>query len=267
MIKSIVPSIFIGLPIQLNSLKLENDYIHSIKDFFQKIKSPNAIIILTPFWQTSNMVHITANDMPGNFNLSNGLNLSKYQQWDPNQLANEIKELLEDNKINSFLDYEYKIDPNVLSLLSIIYPEMHIPIIQLSLPIPREPQTLLDIGHALASLRKREVLLIGMGNIVHNLHEMASDMHILVKEWALEFDSWIRMKIIEFDKDSIRDYRRFGPFADKAIPNPEYFDPFLFIYGTLHGNDELTDIYSGFQHGTLSLRSIAFSLPEYFRSN
>ena len=264
MIKQTTPSVFIGLPLQLSSVELDTDYNIVVKNFFQKIIRPSAIILVSPFWQTTKVIHITANDKTklSITNPTTGPNLNKHLLIDSNYLANQVKELLEEGHINTCLDYAHEIEPNSLAILLRIYPDMDIPIVQVSLPLPRTPQIVLEIGRILASLRKRNILLLGIGNIVHNTYEKCSEINAQIKAWALEFDAWVRMKLTEFDRDSLSDYKRFGPASDKAVPEPEYYDPFLFIYGTLQGNDEILDIYSGFQYGTLSLRSVAFGLPE-----
>jgi 4,5-DOPA dioxygenase extradiol len=138
------------------------------------------------------------------------------------------------------------------------FPDAVIPIVQVSLPSPSRPETLLAMGKALAPLRLENVLLVGSGGIVHNLARLQDDTPDNIADpWASEFDTWVREQAGKMDTGALVDYQRLAPHAAAAVPTPEHYDPLLFVMGTALPSDSVIDVYEGFRYGSLSLRSFA----------
>ncbi len=131
-------------------------------------------------------------------------------------------------------------------------------VLQLSLPETSDPARLIALGQALAPLRSEDVLLVGTGGIVHNLARIEMDTADDVAEpWAAEFDRWVADRTAALDTAALSGYRPVAPYAAEAVPTSEHYDPLLVTMGTALVNDSVMDIYTGFRHGTLSLRSFA----------
>jgi 4,5-DOPA dioxygenase extradiol len=109
-------------------------------------------------------------------------------------------------------------------------------------------------------LRSEHILLVATGGIVHNLARLQPDMDTPFPEpWAAEFDGWVREKVGALDAEALAGYAGLAPHAHAAVPTTEHFDPLLFTVGTALPGDVVYDIYDGFRHGTLSMRSFALT--------
>jgi len=168
--------------------------------------------------------------------------------------------MLERAGIEARLDPDRGLDHGVWVPLSLAFPEAIVPVVQISLPKPSTPAALIAMGRALAPLRHEHILLLATGGIVHNLARLrASEETPYPDPWAAEFDAWVREKVGALDTDALADYVRLGPHANAAVPTSEHFDPLLFTAGTALPGDVVHDIYEGFRHGSLSMRSFALT--------
>jgi 4,5-DOPA dioxygenase extradiol len=131
-----------------------------------------------------------------------------------------------------------------------------VPVVQVSLPVPRTPGVVLAMGTALAPLRERGILLMGSGGVVHNLRRLeADDGH--VTPWAAGFDTWVAERLEASDVEGLLRYAAAAPDARLAVPTSEHFDPLFFVLGCRTDGDRLESVFTGFRYGTLSLRSFA----------
>ncbi|MBI5366087.1 MAG: dioxygenase, partial [Planctomycetes bacterium] len=122
--------------------------------------------------------------------------------------------------------------------------------------VPRNAAEILTLGQALAPLRRRGVLLVGSGGVVHNLGRLHWDDRVApVDPWAHRFDEWIRGRLEQMDLGGISEYRAVAPEAKLAVPTSEHFDPIFFVLGAASAADHVVDVYEGFRHGNLSMRT------------
>lgn len=144
--------------------------------------------------------------------------------------------------------------------ISLAFPSARVPIVQVSLPLPAEPEEIVALGRALAPLRERNILLVGTGGIVHNLHRLrfSGETHV-GDPWALAFDEWVREHVNRMDLEALCDFRRRAPHALECVPTPEHFEPLLFVLGAAGPGDRVHHLYEGFRHGSLSMRSLALA--------
>lgn len=175
-------------------------------------------------------------------------------------LSDLVLEVLADAGIEAVADPRRGFDHGIWVPLSLMFPSGRVPIVQVSLPAPASPADLLGLGRALAPLRLRNVMLVGSGGIVHNLHRLTfTEEHQQADPWALAFDEWVRRRLGPIDLDALCDYRRLAPHALESVPTPEHFEPLLFVMGTKAQGDRVLDVYEGFRHGSLSMRSFALA--------
>jgi 4,5-DOPA dioxygenase extradiol len=142
--------------------------------------------------------------------------------------------------------------------LSLMFSSGRVPIVQVSLPAPAEPADIIELGRALAPLRSRNILLVGSGTVVHNLHRLRFLAERQEPEpWALGFDGWVRDRVATLDIEALCEYRRRAPHALESAPTPEHFEPLLFVLGSSSPGDRVVDVFEGFRYGSLSMRSFA----------
>ena len=151
---------------------------------------------------------------------------------------------------------DWGIDHGAWSVLKHMYPEANIPVIQLSIDITKPAEYHYELGKMLRFLRDQNVLVIGSGNIVHNLRIVDFD-HIdgTVISWAERFDNKVKKALLAGDHNVLINYRDL-PSYELAIPTPDHYLPLLYIAGMQEKGDAISFPYEGFQHATLSMRSV-----------
>lgn len=239
--------------------------------FGETIPRPEAIVIVSAHWEAPWPIRATAAARPPLLYDFGGFPRALYELQYPApgspSLAAEAVRLLSENGLAAVSDPRRGWDHGVWIPLRLLYPAADVPVVEVSLPIPRDPETVLRMGAALAPLRQRNVLLVGSGGIVHNLGLARLDRpEGPVDDWARQFDDWVRQRVERGEKGEIVRYRERAPHADLAVPASEHFDPLLFILGAAEETDSARELASGFQFSNVSLSSLAF-LPDGDRAS
>jgi 4,5-DOPA dioxygenase extradiol len=223
---------------------------------------PRALVVVSAHWQTRGEVRVTSAARPETIHDFGGFDPALYSisypaPGDP-ELAGRVVTMLLAAGITTRPDPTRGLDHGAWVPLRHIYPDADVPVVQVSLPFSASPRELWRIGQALAPLRHEGVLLIGSGGMVHNLGtvEMA-DEDAATPAWARELDLWFAARLGERDHARLLDYRGQAPHATLGVPTTEHLDPLFVALGAALPADALDTLFEGFQHGTLSLRSIA----------
>ncbi|MCY3411714.1 MAG: dioxygenase [Candidatus Heimdallarchaeota archaeon] len=261
-------SIFIGhgSPMKL----LERDaYFNDLALYSKNIDKPESILVVSAHWETRFPASITAAAQPGIIYDFYGFPKELYNQHynapgNPT-LSRKIQALLASTGVQVDLDYSRGLDHGAWIPLSLMYPEADIPVIQLSLPVPREPEQLYRIGKTLAPLRDEGVLLMGSGNITHNLplamrtaqRYNFDNSRIPVEDWALETDAWIADQLHERDYNSVLESRINAPNYTLAAPTAEHYDPLYFTLGAFRESEGVRTIHESIDLGSISMRSFS----------
>jgi 4,5-DOPA dioxygenase extradiol len=141
-----------------------------------------------------------------------------------------------------------------------MYPAAELPVVAVSLPVPRDPADLVAIGRALTPLRDEGILVAGSGGIVRNLRRIdPRPTGAPVPAWAQAFDTRVRERLEAGDAAALLDYARRELHAALAVPTTEHFDPLFVALGAAGDDRRVQDVYTGFRHGSLSLRTFALS--------
>lgn len=239
------------------------DYGDTLRRFAEGFPRPAAIVIVSAHWEAPGPIRVNAAARPSLIYDFGGFPPSLYELTYPAPgspaIAEEALTLLANAGLGAAREDRRGWDHGVWIPLRLLYPEADVPVVEVSLPVPRDPQEVLRMGAALAPLRRRGVLLLGSGGVVHNLRLARLDRENgPVDEWARAFDSWVRERIERRETADLAAYRALAPAADRAVPESEHFDPLLFAVGAAELADEPEEIASGFQYSNLSLASYAF---------
>ncbi len=173
-------------------------------------------------------------------------------------LAQKVQTLLSPTSVG--LDYEWGLDHGTWSVLCHVFPKAEIPVIQLSLD-ERQPASFhYELAKRLAPLRDQDVLMIGSGNLVHNLHTYAWGKHnVEPYDWAVRFEDKARQLLNSVDHEPLVDYESLGRDAILSVPTPDHYLPLLYILALRHENDRIDFPVEGFDGGSVSMLSVRFS--------
>jgi 4,5-DOPA dioxygenase extradiol len=224
----------------------------------------SAIVVISAHWQTPGGVRVTSSPRPGTVHDFGGFDRSlyaiSYQAPGAPALADEIAQFVASTGFDARPDPTRGLDHGVWVPLRWAFPKASVPVVQLSLPFPARPAELLRVGRALAPLRQRGVLVVGSGGIVHNLGTVKLDEDDApTPAWAQAFDAWVRDRLAALDLEALADYTGRAPHAALLVPTSEHLEPLLVVLGTAGAQDRVVTLFEGFQHGSLSLRSVALT--------
>jgi 4,5-DOPA dioxygenase extradiol len=184
----------------------------------------------------------------------------KYEPMGNPFLAQKVMQEFDNLSIPYQANVNHGLDHGTWIPLSIMYPEADIPTIQISVPRHQSPAFIMRMGEALSKFRDDEILLMGSGNIVHNLRMVQGIGQQVrdgpVDDWAAEFDEFIRYNLVNQKYDTIKNYREKGPSNHLAVPTTEHFNPLFFMMGATHPSDGIEFISEEFQYNNISMRSI-----------
>lgn len=255
---SLQPAVFIshGSPM----VALESDEYTDALAKFGAANRPSAVAVISAHWEAPGPIRVTSVDNPplvydfGGF--PDALYRVRYPAPGSPDLAAEIEDSLSASGHPATLDPSRGLDHGVWVPLLRLFPEANVPTVAISLPRPRSPEQLFEIGRSLAPLRHKGVMLVGSGGIVHNLRMLVRQKDAPTIDWAARFDDWVAERL-ERDPASLLRYHE-APHASWAVPTTEHFDPLFAILGASGADKPPSSIHTGFHHGSLSMRSFAF---------
>jgi 4,5-DOPA dioxygenase extradiol len=220
----------------------------------RKLPKPRAIVIVSAHWE-SNELLVSGNPHPETWHDFGGFPKALFDVQYPApgnpRLAAQLIDLLKAEGLPARIDSQRPFDHGVWVPLSLMYPQADIPVVQVSLPTRGGPALQTRVGHALASLRANDVLLIGSGSITHNLREL--DWHAgpeTVEPWAQVFRDWMIEKLAANDEAALHDYRKQAPNAVRNHPSDEHLLPLYFARGS---GGEFSVEHQGFTMGALGM--------------
>ncbi len=224
------------------------------------LPTPDAILVVSAHWEQT-PPHTGAEDtrelIYDFYGFPKALYALKYTAPGAPELAAEVRELLDGSGAGRAADRGW--DHGVWVPLLHLFPAAKTPVLQLSLPSGFAPQEIYALGHALAALRHRGVLIMASGVLVHNLRTIDYHEREPVPEWARNFDTWCARCLEEEDHQALMNFHRASPGFDQAHPTPEHFTPILVAAGAA-GVDHAPATFpvTGFEYGSLSRRCVQF---------
>ena len=221
---------------------------------------PRAVAVVSAHWTTDWVVGITNAERHRLIYDFGGFPEALYRLEYPApgelQISARAAALLDAAGFRARLDSVRGLDHGAWIPLRLAWPAADVPVVQIALPeVPAE--ALVRFGRALAPLRDEGVLLLASGGVVHNLSAVRFGDEGPADHWARAFDEWIADRLVARDEAALVRWRELAPYAELAAPTTEHFDPLLVAVGAGRPEDRLETVHQGFQHGNLSMRSIA----------
>jgi 4,5-DOPA dioxygenase extradiol len=254
-----MPVLFIGHGSPMNAIE-ENEFVSGWRNIGKTLPKPHAILCISAHWETRG-THITAMDKPTTIHDFGGFPRELFEvqypaPGDP-QLANETKNIIK--KTEAALDAGWGLDHGCWSVVRRLYPEADIPVIQMSLDYYQSPQYHYELAAELCPLREKGILIIGSGNIVHNLGLVAWDKLDepgFGYDWAIEASEKMKKYILSGDHKSLIDYKVQGRAFNLAIPTPDHFLPLLYSLALKEAGDSLEVFNDKAVAGSLTMTSL-----------
>lgn len=237
-----MPVLFVGHGSPMNALE-ENEFTEGFRKIALTIPCPTAILCISAHWETRG-THVTAMEKPPTIHDFGGFPRKLYEVRYPApgspELASEIKALSENTEIS--LNCAWGLDHGSWSVIKHMYPEAGVPVIQMSLDYMQTPSRHYEIMKELSFLREKGVLVIGSGNMVHNLglvawNRLGPDEYGY--DWAVEAGEKMKHYIVEGDHKQLVNYRCHGKAFELSIPTPEHYLPLLYVLALRRENDDV----------------------------
>ena len=252
-----LPALFFGHGNPMNALA-ENAYTASWKSLGLKTPRPKAILSISAHWFVPG-TGVTVSTAPRTIHDFGGFPRELYQvqypaPGDPD-LARRVQTLLQPLPVQ--LDNSWGLDHGTWSVLCHVYPQADIPVVQLSIDEGKPAAFHFDVGRKLAPLRDEGILIVGSGNLVHNLHAYAWGRHAPDPyDWAIRFEDRARELMLAGDTKPLIDYETLGREALLSIPTPDHYLPLLYVLGARQTGDTIKFPVEGVDGGSISMLSV-----------
>jgi 4,5-DOPA dioxygenase extradiol len=251
-----MPAAFIGHGTPMNALE-SNLHTDSWRAFAASIPKPKAILVISAHWYTRG-VGVTAMKTPKTIHDFGGFPQALFDMQYPAPgdpaVAQRVQELL---KPVARLDQNWGLDHGTWSILIHMFPEADIPVLQLSIDGTQPAQYHYDIGKQLRPLRDEGVLILGSGNVVHNLGVMRRSDQAPAYDWAVSFNDFVRNQIQNRNHAPLIQYELQGEAARLSIPTSEHYLPALYILGLQRDEDQASILTDGIDLSSISMLSFA----------
>lgn len=254
-----MPVLFIGHGSPMNGIE-DNAFSKTWTKLGTEIPKPKAVLVVSAHWLT-NGTHITAMEAPKTIHDFGGFPQALFDVQYPApgspELALETSKLITSTSVG--LDHDWGLDHGTWTVVRHMYPNADIPVLQLSIDYSKPPQYHYDLAKELAALRKKGVLIIGSGNMVHNLRMVAWDKLNEPEfgyDWAQEINQVFKEKIVAGDAQSLIQYERLGSAAKLAIPTPDHYYPLLYTLGLQDKADAIDFFNDKAVGGSLTMTSV-----------
>lgn len=258
----VMPAVFVGHGSPLNGID-DNAFTREWQTMAQQMPTPKAVLCISAHWLTRGTL-VTAMEHPRTIHDFGGFPNELYQVNYPAMgnpmLANDINQTLAPTPVG--LDHEWGLDHGCWTIVRHMYPNADIPVLQLSIDYTKPHQWHYNVAKQLCALRKKGVLVMGSGNLVHNLRQVAWDklsVEGFAYDWAIEANELLKDLIKKRDIDKLSHYEELGAAVNMAIPSPDHFWPLLYTLALAQNNDELSFFNDQFVGGSLNMTSVKLS--------
>ncbi len=253
-----MPVLFLGHGSPMNAIE-ENEFVAGIRNIGKTIPKPNAVLCVSAHWETKG-TYVTAMERPQTIHDFGGFPKALFDVQYPapgsSELAKEVKSLVHGTDVG--LDENWGLDHGAWSVIKHLYPAADVPVIEMSLDYYKTPGYHYELAKELSSLREKGVLIIGSGNMIHNLRLVAWDKLDTEYgyDWTLEASAKMKSFILNGDHQSLINYESQGKTFELSIPTPEHFLPLLYALALKDENEFPTLFNDKPVAGALTMTSV-----------
>jgi 4,5-DOPA dioxygenase extradiol len=255
----VMPVLFVGHGSPMNGIE-DNDFSRRWEQLGTEIPQPKAVLVVSAHWLTHG-TQVTAMEHPRTIHDFGGFPKALFDVQYPApgspDFALETQQLIKGTAVG--LDHDWGLDHGTWTVVRRMYPNADIPVLQLSIDYDRPGQFHYDLAKELAVLRRKGVLIIGSGNMVHNLRMVAFDKINEPEygyDWAFEMNDLFKKNIIEGNHSPLISYEGLGAAGKLAIPTPDHYYPLLYVLGLQEKNDPLSFFNDRVVGGSLTMTSV-----------
>ncbi len=254
-----MPVLFVGHGSPMNAIE-ENEFSAGWRKAGETLPKPSMILCVSAHWETDG-TFVTAVPKPETIHDFYGFPKALFEVQYPApgspELAKEISEEVKSTEVG--LDEKWGLDHGAWSVIKHMYPNADVPVVQLSLDKRKDPAYHFELAKELAFLRRKGALIVGSGNMVHNLRVIAWNKMNESEygyDWAHEADRMLKKTIESGDFKQLADYSKFGKEVNLAIPTPEHFIPLLYSLGLKEENENISWFNDKLVLGSISMASL-----------
>lgn len=255
-----MPTLFLGHGSPMNAIE-QNEFTQTLQKLGLNLPRPKSILMISAHWETQG-TWVTGMKKPQTIHDFYGFPKALYEIDYPApgepELAQKLSSSFIDPKLHIDLD-QWGLDHGTWSVLRHLFPQADIPVFQLSLDQTKPMSFHFEMGKKISHLRDQGVMIIGSGNIVHNLAQLNWTQEASAHDWAIEFDEWVKGKLLNLDFKSLVDDCQKSIAGKLSIPSPEHYLPLLYTLGASGSQDELFFDFEGIQNSSISMRCLRFS--------
>ena len=249
-----MPVLFLGHGSPMNALEA-NPFTESLTKLAASMPVPTAVLVVSAHWLTPGETRVLCADTPRTIHDFYGFPSELYEVRYPApgspRVADAVSALSGAER-----DATWGLDHASWTLLRHVYPDADVPVLELSLDVAAAPEEHLRLAATLAPLRERGVLILGSGNIVHNLRAIDWSAKASGWDWAVAFDAWARDRILAGDVAALAGYQELGEVARLAVPTNDHYLPLLWAMALQRPGEPVGFPYEGMEMGSLSMRCV-----------
>ena len=255
-----MPVLFLGHGSPMNAIE-ENEFVTGFRNVAKTIPHPVAILCVSAHWETRG-TFVTAMQNPPTIHDFGGFPKALFDVQYPApgspELASEVKQLIQGVEVG--MDQSWGLDHGAWSVIKHLYPNADVPVVQLSLDYNMSPSQHYKLAKQLGSLRSKGILIVGSGNMVHNLgllewSKLNADNYAF--DWAIEASSKMKQFILNGDHERLIDFHQQGRAFQLAIPTPEHYLPMLYMLALQEKNESPTLFNDKAVAGSLTMTSFS----------
>jgi 4,5-DOPA dioxygenase extradiol len=254
-----MPVLFLGHGSPMNAID-ENEFVQGWREIGKTLPKPNAVLCVSAHWETKG-TFVTAMEKPKTIHDFGGFPKELYEVQYPApgspELAKETKNIIKKTDVE--LDLNWGLDHGAWSVIKHLYPSADVPVIELSLDYSQPPQYHYELARELSSLRKKGVLIVGSGNMVHNLRMVdwrrLNDVDYSY-DWASDASEKMKKFILSGDHKQLINYQSQGKEFKLAVPTPEHYLPLLYALALKEESEDVTLFNDKAVGGSLTMTSV-----------
>ena len=255
----VMPVLFLGHGSPMNAIE-DNMFVASFRELGRSLPKPQLILCVSAHWETKG-TWVTAMSSPETIHDFGGFPRPLYEVQYPApgspEWAKKTKEMITKTVVG--LDYNWGLDHGAWSVIKHLYPQADVPVIQMSIDYTQSAQHHYDLAKEIRELRRKGVLIVGSGNMVHNLsmvdfRRLGGDPYGY--DWAIEANELMKSYMLDEDHQSLIQYRKQGPAFELAIPTPEHYLPLIYTMGLKEKTDSISFFNDEPVGGSLTMTSV-----------